>query len=67
MINLLFDRVSSQFRNPGSQPNGPQVAEDVYLLAWVSQPAVAVRVNGQAATQNGLTLYIIHLATGSGR
>ncbi len=34
----------------------------VYLLGWRLEPTVPMRVNGQAATQEGATLYVIRLA-----
>jgi hypothetical protein len=61
MMNLLFDRDAIRQRNPGLP--AAAAAEGVYLLAWVSQPTISVGVNGQAATQNGLTLYVIRLRT----
>lgn len=62
MINLLFDRTALQLRGSGATP-GTLDAEGVYLLAWISQPAIPASVNGLAAAQNSLTLYVLRLAT----
>lgn len=61
MVNLLFDR--DAVRQSGTTDE----AEGAYMLAWVKQPALEVGVNGQAAPQTGLTLYVIRLQAGPGR
>ena len=60
-MNLLFDRDSLRFSNPGLSGTAPTEAEGVYLLAWVAQPTIEVSLGGQPASQNGLTLFVIRL------
>lgn len=66
MMNMLFDRDLSRLGSPGS-PNAPNAPEGIYLLGWVSQPAVATNVDGQPVPQNGLTLYVLRLRDQPGR
>ena len=63
MVNLIFDRDVLRLRNPSLPASGSSNAEGVYLLAWSRDSTVPVVVNGQTATQNGLTLYVIRLQT----
>ncbi len=61
LLTSLFQDRSVRFGNPNN-PNNPMIDEHgVYLLAWSSTPGVVVRVDGQEAAQDGLTLYIIRL------
>jgi hypothetical protein len=61
MLNVLFDRDFIRLTNPGLPANS--AADDgVYLLGWANQTTIAASVNGQPASQNGLTLYVIRLA-----
>jgi len=61
LLTSLFQDRSVRFPNPNN-PNNPMIDEHgVYLLAWSSTPGVVVRVDGQEAAQDGLTLYIIRL------
>lgn len=53
------------------RPGAPAIVEgaaldpqSAYLLAWSAQPSVATQLDGQAATQEALTLYVIRLKTG---
>ena len=59
MLNALFDRDFIRASNPGL-PSGDS-SDDVYLLAWASQPTIAATVDGRPASQKGLTLYVIRL------
>lgn len=58
MISSLFDGSGARFRRAA-----PRAAADagVYLLAWAERPSLSVQLNGQGATQDGLTLYVIRL------
>jgi hypothetical protein len=62
MLNVLFDRDFIRLSNPGLPANAA-TDDGVYLLAWVNRPTVAASVDGQPASQNGLTLYVIRLHT----
>jgi hypothetical protein len=62
MLNVLFDRDFIRLSNPGLPGNAAN-DDGVYLLAWVNQPTVAASVDGQPASQNGLTLYVVRLQT----
>ncbi len=54
MIEALFTGVyARQWRDQ----------QAVYLLAWRAEPAFAIRLNGQPAPQDGLTLYIVQLSS----
>ena len=35
--------------------------QGVYLLGWASLPTISATIDGQDATQTGLTLYVIRL------
>jgi hypothetical protein len=61
MLNALFDRDAARIRNPNLPSLGSSDDEGVYLLGWVNQPTIAASIEGRAATQNGLTLYVIRL------
>jgi hypothetical protein len=65
MLTALFENSPARFGNPNS---GSQTIDEqsVYMLAWSSSPSVAVRLDGQEAPQEGLTLYIIRLSDSSG-
>jgi hypothetical protein len=60
MLNVLFDRDFIRLTNPGL-PSASARDDGVYLMGWIKQPTVAADVDGQAASQNGLTLYVIRL------
>ncbi|MBK9714215.1 MAG: hypothetical protein IPO81_23350 [Kouleothrix sp.] len=51
MLNALFDR------------DRARADDGVYLLAWAKQPTIGITVDGQAAAQSGLTLYVVRLAS----
>ena len=59
MLNALFDRDFIRASNPGLPSDDS--SDDVYLLAWASQPTIAASVDGRPASQKGLTLYVIRL------
>jgi hypothetical protein len=63
MLDILFDIDSARLRSSGF-PAGAQLDNGgVYLLAWSGQPPVAISIDGQPASQAGVTLYVIRLAT----
>jgi hypothetical protein len=64
MLTSLFSGEAFRFRDPSLSSNGMN-ERGVYLLAWVRQPALAVRVNGQEQPHDGLTLYMIRLKDAS--
>jgi len=57
---VLFDRDAVRLRNP-SASSGPSDDQGVYLLGWASIPTIGATIDGQDATQTGLTLYVIRL------
>lgn len=52
LLSTIFQRNLNQTNTDGS----------VYLVAWRHQPSVPLSLNGQAATQEGTTLYVVRLA-----
>jgi hypothetical protein len=60
ILRVLFDRDAVRLRNPGLASS---LSDDqgVYLLGWASHPTISATIDGQEATQNGLTLYVIRL------
>jgi hypothetical protein len=66
MLTSLFENGSARFGNPNSLGNQTIDEQSVYMLAWSSAPSVAVLLDGQAAVQEGVTLYIIRLNDGGG-
>ena len=57
---MLFDRDAVRLRNPGIS-GGLSADQGVYLLGWASLPTISATIDGQDATQIGLTLYVIRL------
>jgi hypothetical protein len=60
ILRALFDRDAVRLGNPGSA-GAPSDDQGVYLLGWASRPTIGATIDGQAATQTGLTLYVIRL------
>ncbi|MEP7190977.1 MAG: hypothetical protein ABI901_17445, partial [Roseiflexaceae bacterium] len=60
ILRALFDRDAVNLRNSGAS-SGPSDDQGVYLLGWASLPAISTTLDGQAATQAALTLYVIRL------
>jgi hypothetical protein len=60
ILRVLFDRDAVRLRNP-SGSGGPSDDQGVYLLGWASLPTIGATIDGQDATQTGLTLYVIRL------
>lgn len=60
ILRALFDSDAVNLRNSGA-PSGPSDDQGVYLLGWASLPAISATLDGQAATQAALTLYVIRL------
>jgi hypothetical protein len=60
ILRVLFDRDAIRLRNP-ALPSGLSDDQGVYLLGWASLPTIGATIDGQDATQTGLTLYIIRL------
>jgi hypothetical protein len=58
MLASLMDSTTARFR--GTSP-GRRGSESAYLLAWATEPATSLQLNGQPATQDALTLYVIRL------
>jgi hypothetical protein len=52
LLSTLFSRSVSAAGND----------EGIYLLGWRLEPSVPLRLNGQDAAQEGVTLYVIRLA-----
>ena len=60
LLSTLFEGGATRFGNPNA--SGQSVdPEGLYLLAWSNTPSVPVNVDGVAANQQGLTLYMIRL------
>jgi hypothetical protein len=64
MLEVLFDRDNVGLRAPALSIGTQLDEQGVYLLAWSVKPVVATSIDGQPASQNGVTLYVIRLATG---
>jgi hypothetical protein len=64
LLGALFEAGPAGLNNP-SNVNGQTIDDGVYLLAWSGVPSMDVRLNGQEALQEGLTLYIIRLDDGA--
>jgi hypothetical protein len=60
ILRVLFDRDSVRLVNAGGA-GGLSDDQGVYLLGWASLPTTAATIDGQEATQTGLTLYVIRL------
>ncbi|MEO7910820.1 MAG: hypothetical protein ABIV47_14335 [Roseiflexaceae bacterium] len=60
ILRALFDENAVNLRN-ASASSASSADQGVYLLGWASQPTIDVTLDGQAATQAGLTLYVIRL------
>jgi hypothetical protein len=60
ILRVLFDRDAVRLRNPGLA-SGRSDDQGIYLLGWASLPTISATLNGQDATQTGLTLYVIRL------
>ena len=60
ILRVLFDRDAVRLRNPGIS-GGLSADQGVYLLGWASLPTISATIDGQDATQIGLTLYVIRL------
>jgi hypothetical protein len=60
ILRVLFDRDAVRLRNPGIS-SGLSDDQGVYLLGWASLPTISATIDGQDATQAGLTLYVIRL------
>ncbi|MCU0491211.1 MAG: hypothetical protein MUD01_06470 [Chloroflexaceae bacterium] len=67
ILSTLFNTNQFGFSGGGGssfQPvEGMPNREGVYLLAWRSQPSVAVSIDGGDSAQQGVTLYVIRLNT----
>jgi hypothetical protein len=63
LLSVLFENGPAGLTNPSS--NSQTIDNSIYLLAWSSAPSVGVRLNGEEASQEGLTLYIIRLDDGA--
>jgi hypothetical protein len=64
MLTTIYNNDILHLRNPNPTSSaGARQTDiaDVYLLAWSSQPIAGARVDGQAPSQNGVTLYVIRL------
>jgi hypothetical protein len=60
ILRALFDSDALRLRNSGaSGPLGDD--QSMYLLGWSSLPTISATLDGQDATQTGLTLYVIRL------
>jgi hypothetical protein len=66
MLSSLFESGPARFGNPNNSGNQTIDEQGVYMFAWLSSPSVGMNLNGQAAIQDGLTLYIIRLNDGVG-
>jgi hypothetical protein len=60
ILRALFDRDSVRLINAGGA-SGPNEDQGIYLLGWASLPTIGATIDGQDATQSGLTLYVIRL------
>jgi hypothetical protein len=60
ILRALFDPDAVRLHNPGVS-GGLSDDPGVYLLGWASLPTISATIDGQAATQTGLTLYVIRL------
>ncbi len=60
ILRVLFDRDAVRLRNSGVSA-GLSDDQGVYLLGWVRLPIIGATIDGQDATQTGLTLYVIRL------
>jgi len=60
ILRVLFDRDSVRVSNP-AVAGGLGDEQGVYLLGWASLPTISASIDGQDATQTGLTLYVIRL------
>jgi hypothetical protein len=65
ILSALFEGGPARFGNPNA-PSQPIDERGVYLLAWSSEPSVLVHLDGNEASQDGLTLYIIRLNDAAG-
>jgi hypothetical protein len=60
ILRALFDPDTVRQRNSGLS-GGLNDDQGVYLLGWASLPTISATIDGEAATQTGLTLYVIRL------
>jgi hypothetical protein len=60
ILRALFDSNAMNLRTPGASTITSDT-QGVYLLGWARLPAISATLDGQAATQAGLTLYVIRL------
>jgi hypothetical protein len=65
LLSTLFEGGATRFGS-SNNPNLAVDPEGLYLLAWSNTPSVPVSVDGIAASQDGLTLYLIRLDEGAG-
>jgi hypothetical protein len=65
LLSTLFEGGATRFGNPNN-PNQAIDEQGVYLLAWSTAASVPVSVDGIAADQTALTLYLIRLDDHSG-
>jgi hypothetical protein len=65
ILRVLFDRDAARLRNPSLPTAGLSDEQGVYLLGWGGSPTIAATIDGQAAAQTGLTLYVIRLNSSS--
>ena len=60
ILRTLFDSSAVNLRNAGAS-SGSSDQQGVYLLGWANLATISATLDGQDATQAGLTLYIIRL------